>query len=51
MILLLLEGTLFYAAQGDVARAASWADDLAHVAGEAPMPVAAAAVAHARDEH
>ncbi len=48
VILLLLEGTLFYAAQGDVARAASWANDLARVAGEAPMPVAAAAAAHAR---
>jgi DNA-binding CsgD family transcriptional regulator len=48
VVLVLLEGCLFHAARGDARRAMEWADDLGCVAGDDPVPVAAAAAAHAR---
>src|SRR5207248_8603936 len=48
VVLVLLEGCLFHADHGAARRAMEWADDLACVAGNDPVPVAAAAAAHAR---
>lgn len=48
VVLLLLEGCLFYAARGETAQASQWSADLARAAGDDPLPVAAAAAAQAR---
>jgi DNA-binding CsgD family transcriptional regulator len=48
VVLVLLDGCLFHAQCGDAQRAMEWAEGLARVAGHDPVPVAAAAAAHAR---
>src|SRR5581483_11685155 len=48
VVLLLLEGCLFYAVRGEAAQASQWSADLERVAGDDPAPVAAAAASQAR---